>query len=951
MNTGRVEGGAAAPKAGRASMKAALAAVALKGAKFESASLPGGGQFDDLLLPGRAKDLFAQLPAIFRDDKEVDCGRTHGRTAGLSGAREHYSEEVFSPRAVMELLRSAEKFWDPSPSGNIQRLVMRRPDDKLIIVGDTHGQLEDILWLFFKHGPPTATNQYLFNGDIVDRGGHALEILLLLFCFKRDCPDSVHINRGNHEDPQCCIHFGFRDELESKFQGHSGRIWTTLNSEVFPLLPICSLVSDEAAKRRFLVVHGGVPVDIPDRNAVVSLEDDLARLDRKKETLQGSAIEEDAEVRLLFHLLWADPVEKSAQKYRGKTMRGNRFCAEDTAEFCKHNDLSFIVRSHEVPRSLRGVEAGQDNQCYTVFSASDYTGSTGNFGGVVVTRDQLASLEVSEHWAPSWPVLHRIFRDYLSAAQEIHSIVISCWEGQFGGDGEADSGKGEFKDLDFEARLEEELAANGFKAEAAAAASGDVEYPIVENPPEEDQDQRQTGGIMSLPAIAGEILAFIKGGSVCSHPKNLCPGPLPLLHAPRLGKSSLSRVWRKSNALSQISQFTAERIVENKEQLFDSFRAADPDCTGILSRASWSRVLLETLGSECAQTLTLELMEELADGWGLLPDAPVKYVGFLHRFQIRGGDEKECGSQPVDLLKQVSRVREGMLDVSAQDVAKMLDPNRDQTVSKAEFADLLPRFGVEVPTFQAAALYETIVAQAGEHPLTVDSAILCLALVSKAPVPAGEWSEFAGELGEQVRSTGQSLPGIFRSWDQDGDGFLSVAELEAVLVKLPCEQAITHEQAATFAEYFDSVGLEDGQVSIFEFVRALAPRELALDLNRAMNKELLKLVWICRPALRTIMLCHDPCSTGKVDVERFREGLGQINGQLERLGHPVLSETQAKAVCEIASGGGGEVCYRCFLESLHVVDIDNEDQLDRKKSSGKTAMSAIIPGVAALGGA
>jgi diadenosine tetraphosphatase ApaH/serine/threonine PP2A family protein phosphatase len=938
MNTGNLDDGPSRPKfRGRAGMRAAVAAVRLKTIQSASASsLPGDGRFDHLLQPGRAAELFAQLPAIFEGDKPVDCGRTHGRTAGLSGARQHYGEEVFSPRAVVEALRSAESFWDPSPSGNVQNVAMRC-EEQLIIVGDTHGQLEDILWLFFKHGPPSASNRYLFNGDIVDRGGHALEILLLLFCFMRDVPHSVHINRGNHEDPKCCIHFGFCAELESKFQGHSGAIWNILNGQVFPLMPICALVSDEVGKRRFLVVHGGVPVDILDDRPTVMLEDDLARLDRKKQTLQGVAVqEEDAEVRLLFHLLWADPVETAEEKYRGKSMRGNRFCAEDTAEFCMRNDLSFVVRSHEVPRSLRGVEACQNGRCYTVFSASNYTGSTGNFGGVVVVREELASLEVSEHWAPSWPILATIFRDYLSAASEVRSIVTSCWEDQFDDEEPAESeAKG-----DFHAQVMQELSANGFKQ---VGADTNVEALEVE---QAEMDEHFTKGVAVVPRgrrgrwwaeIAREMVALL-GGSVCRHPEHLCGRQhrhsegAQFLPGQRL--AALAQADAKANALSQIRQFVAERIVESKEHLFDSFRAADPGCTGTLTRASWIQKLSEALGSECAEAVPPDLVGELAGGWGLLPGAMVEYVGFLHRFQIRGGDEKGCGSQPIDYLKQLSKVRGALLDVAAQDVMKMLDPDRDATVSKAEFAALLPRFGADVPPFQAAALYETIVAQVGEHPLTVDSAVLCLALVCQEPLPAGEWSDFAEELGKQLQSAGQSLPGIFHSWDVDSSGFLSVAEVLAALERLPCAQAVTHEQAAVFAQYFDSVGVEDGQVSIFEFVRALAPRTLALDLQRSMNKELLKLVWICRPALRTVMLCHDPLSTGWVDVESFRACLEQVNRQLERLGHPVLSETQARAVCEIASGGGSEVCYRRFLESLHIVDIDSEGAPSASAAAG-----------------
>ena len=39
-------------------------------------------------------------------------------------------------------------------------------------------------------------------------GGHAVEILLLLFAIKRDCPESLEILRGNHEDTNCTIHYG-----------------------------------------------------------------------------------------------------------------------------------------------------------------------------------------------------------------------------------------------------------------------------------------------------------------------------------------------------------------------------------------------------------------------------------------------------------------------------------------------------------------------------------------------------------------------------------------------------------------------------------------------------------------------------------------------------------------------------------------------------------------------
>jgi len=135
---------------------------------------------------------FVSSCPTFSNDPPVDCGRTHGKTAGISCAITDYTRQVFSISAIVDTFKVASTCWDPTPVGNIQRLTV--PDDgRLMIVGDTHGQLEDVLWMFFKYGVPSRTNQYLFNGDIVDRGGHALEILLLLLCFIRDYPGSVFL--------------------------------------------------------------------------------------------------------------------------------------------------------------------------------------------------------------------------------------------------------------------------------------------------------------------------------------------------------------------------------------------------------------------------------------------------------------------------------------------------------------------------------------------------------------------------------------------------------------------------------------------------------------------------------------------------------------------------------------------------------------------------------------
>ncbi len=66
---------------------------------------------------------------------------------------------------------------------------------KITVVGDTHGQLHDLLYIFDTNGTPSPTNWYLINGDLVDRGSQAVEILLILLAWKRVYPQAIRINR------------------------------------------------------------------------------------------------------------------------------------------------------------------------------------------------------------------------------------------------------------------------------------------------------------------------------------------------------------------------------------------------------------------------------------------------------------------------------------------------------------------------------------------------------------------------------------------------------------------------------------------------------------------------------------------------------------------------------------------------------------------------------------
>merc|ERR1719336_3475091 len=87
----------------------------------------------------------------------------------------------------------------------------------LHVVGDLHGQFWDLLQLLEDSGEPSATNMYLFNGDLVDRGQFSVEVAIAVLAMKLATPDCVHVNRGNHEAVRMNALFGFQAEVKLKY--------------------------------------------------------------------------------------------------------------------------------------------------------------------------------------------------------------------------------------------------------------------------------------------------------------------------------------------------------------------------------------------------------------------------------------------------------------------------------------------------------------------------------------------------------------------------------------------------------------------------------------------------------------------------------------------------------------------------------------------------------------
>jgi serine/threonine-protein phosphatase PP1 catalytic subunit len=237
------------------------------------------------------------------------------------------------------------------------------------IVGDTHGQYQDLLRLFEMCGFPPQAN-YLFLGDYVDRGKQSLETILLLLCYKIKYPENFFLLRGNHECANvtrgecegCCAAgaparaarltapaavYGFYDECKRRV---NIKIWKTF-IDVFNTLPIAAVVAS-----KIFCVHGGLSPSL-------SNMDDIRRIERPTDV---------PDYGLLNDLLWSDPSDTALDWEDNE--RGVSYCFGKAViqQFLAQYDFDLICRAHMVVED--GYEFWNERTLVTIFSAPNYCG-------------------------------------------------------------------------------------------------------------------------------------------------------------------------------------------------------------------------------------------------------------------------------------------------------------------------------------------------------------------------------------------------------------------------------------------------------------------------------------------------------------------------------------------------------------------------------------------------
>ena len=184
------------------------------------------------------------------------------------------------------LLNKAINHFKKQP--NVVSISRPEENGRFTVVGDLHGQYRDFAHLIKEGsivGIPSIANKVLFNGDIVDRGDMAVEILVMVLLYKVYHSEAVYITRGNHESDYCSNMFGFMDEVDKKYLCDDSAKLRTLFLSLFMELPIAAVYDDAV-----FVTHGGLGA----KSSKASIAE-INSVNRRQEP------EEDA---IMHELLW-----------------------------------------------------------------------------------------------------------------------------------------------------------------------------------------------------------------------------------------------------------------------------------------------------------------------------------------------------------------------------------------------------------------------------------------------------------------------------------------------------------------------------------------------------------------------------------------------------------------------------------------------------------------------
>ncbi|CAA7026233.1 unnamed protein product [Microthlaspi erraticum] len=267
---------------------------------------------------------------------------------------------------------------------NCVKIDCSSENSRVIVVGDLHGQLHDLLKIFDQSGRPSQNQRFVFNGNYIGRGSWSLEVFLVLLAWKILMPENVVLLRGSSETRVSAEELYFLKETCDRY-GENGPMLYAKCIDCFKMLPLASVISDSV-----YTTHGGlfqssrVQEDGANPTLLLGSLEELDKIERRQ------VGENDDENTTLNHVLWSCPW--MADGLSESNYKGLLWGADCTESFLKQSNLKMIIRSHEGPDAradredmgnmLSGYSADHEvesGKLYTIFSASMFSQGSRNY--------------------------------------------------------------------------------------------------------------------------------------------------------------------------------------------------------------------------------------------------------------------------------------------------------------------------------------------------------------------------------------------------------------------------------------------------------------------------------------------------------------------------------------------------------------------------------------------
>lgn len=292
----------------------------------------------------QAADTIISLFEPFYSENSVEIDDTNTTTA--------------YPKIEIDTLHEICNYSQQVLNGTKALIYLESP---VVVVGDIHGNLKDLLQILFIFGPPPST-PYLFLGDFVDRGKYSVSVIGLILAFKCKYPDKVFLLRGNHEFSHINHAYGFYAEVLRDY--NSEELWNLFQT-VFSYFPLAAIIH-----KSVFCVHGGLS---PYLNSVESLLD----LPMPFSTYFNN--------QMISDLVWSDPVDTVSGFQLNHRGSGQIFGPDVVANFLKSNNLKVMLRGHQC--TLAGYKPFANLLGVTVFSSSNYCNNINNKAGAVTIKE------------------------------------------------------------------------------------------------------------------------------------------------------------------------------------------------------------------------------------------------------------------------------------------------------------------------------------------------------------------------------------------------------------------------------------------------------------------------------------------------------------------------------------------------------------------------------------